>query len=130
MKFKSSRKNSFQKTHDEQTKLSLFGQKRLKVIENFKEFKVGLHGNRESRKDREKLGYQHEFYDDNSNNKQVRVSEEKCGYLLKRALHTRMGKSWLKRKCAAENGFFYIYHSEENKEPIKLNLGLCEVKVI
>lgn len=130
MKFKSSRKNSFQKTHDEQTKLSLFGQKRLKVIENFKEFKVGLHGNRESRKDREKLGYQHEFYDDNSSNKQVRVSEEKCGYLLKRALHTRMGKSWLKRKCAAENGFFYIYHSEENKEPIKLNLGLCEVKSI
>ena len=36
----------------------------------------------------------------------------KTGYLFKRAMRTRMGKSWLKRKCAAENGVFLIYHSD------------------
>lgn len=104
--------------------LGLFEQKRLKVMENLKRIR---RANNNSDKTGDLQQQQHATY----NNQSVEClrSDEKSGYLLKRALHTRMGKSWLRRKCAAENGFFCIYHHEEHKEPIRLNLGLCEVKV-
>lgn len=47
-----------------------------------------------------------------NNNVNNNVSSSKSGYLYKRAMHTRVGKSWLKRKCSTENGIFLIYHSD------------------
>lgn len=101
-------------------------QKRLKVFENLKDFKISLHNNKQNVTDKKNS----ELIEDSSPDMSVPIKpDEKRGYLLKRAMHTRMGKSWLKRKCTAENGFFYVYHSDENKLPIKLNLGLCEIRV-
>lgn len=108
--------------------LGLFEQKRLKVMENLKKIRrANNNSGGYKTADPQQQQQQHETY----NNQSVEClrSDEKSGYLLKRALHTRMGKSWLRRKCAAEKGFFCIYHHEEHKEPIRLNLGLCEIKV-
>jgi hypothetical protein len=52
----------------------------------------------------------------------------KVGYLLKRSHHSHV-KNWLKRRCQSENGFFYIFHSDETKEPVKLNLVISNIKV-
>jgi hypothetical protein len=52
----------------------------------------------------------------------------KVGYLLKRSHHSHM-KNWLKRRCQSENGFFYIFHSDETKEPVKINLVISNIKV-
>lgn len=87
--------------------ITLFEQKRLKIIENLKEFRIGVH-----HKSQGERSLQPKFYDTANYCTQKSRSDEKCGYLMKRALHTRMGKHWLKRKCSAENGLFYIYHSE------------------
>jgi hypothetical protein len=52
----------------------------------------------------------------------------KVGYLFKRSHHSHV-KNWLKRRCQSENGFFYIFHSDETKEPVKLNLVISNIKV-
>ncbi len=102
-------------------------QKRLKVFENLKDFKINFHSTKQNVIDKKNS----DLFTNSSPNFNGSIKpDEKQGYLLKRAMHTRMGKSWLKRKCSAENGFFYIYHSDENKQPIKLNLGLCEMRVL
>ncbi len=81
---------------------SLFEQKRIKVMENFKEFKTSFHGKHSNDKHNKPDRLQASEYSIHT--------DEKEGYLLKRAFHTRMGKSWLKRKCAIENGVFLIHH--------------------
>ncbi len=48
----------------------------------------------------------------NSDKNLSNVNAYKSGYLYKRAMHTRMGKNWLKRKCRCMNGIFYIYHND------------------
>jgi hypothetical protein len=138
MKSRVNRKNSILKGNDDPSSksstfgLGLFEQKRLKVMENLKELKSGLQSRRSGA---ERAIYNSPanvpggFYEAYNQSEECWRSDEKTGYLLKRALHTRMGKSWLRRKCAAQKGFFCIYHQEEHKDPIKLNLALCEVKV-
>ncbi|CAF0728831.1 unnamed protein product [Brachionus calyciflorus] len=55
-------------------------------------------------------------------------SNEKSGYLFKRTHNSKVRKHWIKRKCKAVNGHFFIYHSDETLEPVKLNLITCSVK--
>ena len=95
--------------------LSLFEQKRLRVIENLKEFKTNFqnsHHHSHKAKSSEKSHYDKQILGELNTNIVLNPSkaEERNGYLMKRALHTRMGKNWLKRKCVAENGTFYIHH--------------------
>jgi hypothetical protein len=54
--------------------------------------------------------YNNDYRNSNQfSNKSFGVS--KTGYLFKKTYHTRM-RTWLKRKCQADNGIFYIYHSD------------------
>ena len=61
--------------------------------------------------------YNNDYRNSNQfNNKSFGLS--KTGYLYKKTYHTRM-RTWLKRKCQAENGIFYIYHSDVSYIPIR-----------
>ena len=95
--------------------LSLFEQKRLRVIENLKEFKTNFqhnHHHSHKAKSSDKSHHEKQILGELNTNIILNPSkaEERNGYLMKRALHTRMGKNWLKRKCVAENGTFSIHH--------------------
>lgn len=37
---------------------------------------------------------------------------EKVGFLYKRTQNSKVRKHWIKRKCKASNGHFFIYHSD------------------
>jgi len=52
----------------------------------------------------------------------------KCGYLLKKSEGKMRMKVWQKRKCEIEDGFLLISHSDETKEPTRVNLLTCQVK--
>ena len=55
----------------------------------------------------------------------------KSGFLLKKSEGKMRVKVWQKRKCEVkEDGFLLISHSDESKEPTKVNLLTCQVKVI
>jgi hypothetical protein len=53
----------------------------------------------------------------------------KTGYLLKHSSKSRVRKNWLKRKCIVNNGKLSIYHSDECKQPVILNLVTCQIKI-
>ena len=63
----------------------------------------------------------------------------KSGYLLKKSEGKMKMKVWQKRKCEISGfnlessnptSFLSIYHSDENKTPVKINLLTCQVKQI
>ena len=54
---------------------------------------------------------------------------EKEGNLLKKS-ESRMKKIWQKRKCRIYSGVMTIGHSDESKNPVKLNLLTCQVKLV
>ncbi|KAK6167781.1 hypothetical protein SNE40_021731 [Patella caerulea] len=54
---------------------------------------------------------------------------EKNGYLLKKS-EGRMRRVWQKRKCGINNGIMSISHQDENKDPVRLNLLTCQVKLV
>ncbi|ESO83203.1 hypothetical protein LOTGIDRAFT_179801 [Lottia gigantea] len=54
---------------------------------------------------------------------------EKNGYLLKKS-EGRMRRVWQKRKCGINNGIMSISHQDESKDPVRLNLLTCQVKLI
>lgn len=54
----------------------------------------------------------------------------KSGYLLKHSSKSRVRKNWLKRKCVVNDGILSIYHSDEFKQPVVLNLVTCQIKNI
>ncbi|XP_046549057.1 LOW QUALITY PROTEIN: arf-GAP with SH3 domain, ANK repeat and PH domain-containing protein 2-like [Haliotis rubra] len=54
---------------------------------------------------------------------------EKTGYLLKKS-EGRMRRVWQKRRCIIKEGLLYISHHDENKDPVKLNLLTCQVKLV
>ncbi|XP_071142681.1 arf-GAP with SH3 domain, ANK repeat and PH domain-containing protein 2-like isoform X3 [Mytilus edulis] len=54
---------------------------------------------------------------------------EKEGNLLKKS-EGRMKRIWQKRKCRIVNGIMSIGHSDESKDPVKLNLLTCQVKLV
>lgn len=51
------------------------------------------------------------------------------GYLLKKS-EGRIKKVWQKRKCTIKDGLMFISHSDESKDPVKLNLLTCQVKLV
>ncbi|XP_033727336.1 arf-GAP with SH3 domain, ANK repeat and PH domain-containing protein 2-like isoform X2 [Pecten maximus] len=54
---------------------------------------------------------------------------ERDGYLLKKS-EGRIKKVWQKRKCIITDGLMFISHSDESKDPVKLNLLTCQVKLV
>ncbi|XP_070209442.1 arf-GAP with SH3 domain, ANK repeat and PH domain-containing protein 1-like isoform X3 [Littorina saxatilis] len=54
---------------------------------------------------------------------------EKKGFLLKKS-ESRMRRTWQRRKCIIKDGSMYIYHQDESKDPVKLNLLTCQVKLV
>ncbi|CAG5126768.1 unnamed protein product, partial [Candidula unifasciata] len=54
---------------------------------------------------------------------------EKTGSLLKKS-EGRMRRVWQKRKCSIRKGCMYISHHDESKDPVKLNLLTCQVKLV
>ncbi|RMZ99526.1 arf-GAP with SH3 ANK repeat and PH domain-containing 1-like, partial [Brachionus plicatilis] len=57
-------------------------------------------------------------------------SNEKIGFLFKRTHNSKVRKHWIKRRCKAASGQFFIYHSDETLEPVKLSLITCIVKPV
>uniref|UniRef100_T1J7C5 ArfGAP with SH3 domain, ANK repeat and PH domain-containing protein n=1 Tax=Strigamia maritima TaxID=126957 RepID=T1J7C5_STRMM len=53
----------------------------------------------------------------------------KVGVLLKKS-EGKMRKVWQKRRCEIKDGFLFISHSDESKQPTKLNLLTCQVKQV
>ncbi|KAL5013645.1 hypothetical protein ScPMuIL_007915, partial [Solemya velum] len=53
---------------------------------------------------------------------------EKSGYLLKKS-EGKVRKVWQKRKCNITEGSMSMSHGDETKDPVKLNLLTCQVKV-
>ncbi|KAL4217594.1 Arf-GAP with SH3 domain [Mactra antiquata] len=53
----------------------------------------------------------------------------KEGYLLKKS-EGMLKKVWQKRKCCIKDGSMSISHSDETKDPVKLNLLTCQVKLV
>ncbi|XP_052272308.1 arf-GAP with SH3 domain, ANK repeat and PH domain-containing protein 2-like isoform X2 [Dreissena polymorpha] len=53
----------------------------------------------------------------------------KEGYLLKKS-EGMLKKMWQKRKCKIKDGIMLISHSDESKEPVRLNLLTCQVKLV
>ncbi|XP_062587717.1 arf-GAP with SH3 domain, ANK repeat and PH domain-containing protein 2-like isoform X3 [Saccostrea cucullata] len=54
---------------------------------------------------------------------------QKSGYLLKKS-EGKVRKVWQKRKCTIKDGIMLVSHSDETKEPVKLNLLTCQVKLV
>lgn len=61
----------------------------------------------------------------------------KSGYLHKKSEGKMKMKVWQKRKCEingfdseTSSSFLHIYHSDESKQPVKVNLLTCQVKTI
>ncbi|XP_074657096.1 arf-GAP with SH3 domain, ANK repeat and PH domain-containing protein 1-like isoform X2 [Tubulanus polymorphus] len=54
---------------------------------------------------------------------------EKVGYLLKKS-EGMVRKAWLRRKILVKNGIMNISRADVNKEPVKLNLLTCQVKLV
>ncbi|GFN83111.1 ARF-GAP with sh3 domain, ank repeat and ph domain-containing protein 1 [Plakobranchus ocellatus] len=54
---------------------------------------------------------------------------EKVGYLSKKS-EGLVRKVWQQRKCEIRDGAMYISHQDESKDPVKLNLLTCQVKLI
>ncbi|KAH9492542.1 Arf-GAP with SH3 domain, ANK repeat and PH domain-containing protein 1, partial [Bulinus truncatus] len=54
---------------------------------------------------------------------------EKKGHLLKKS-EGRVRKMWLKRKCIIRDGHMEISHHDESKDPVKLCLLTCQVKLV
>lgn len=54
---------------------------------------------------------------------------QKTGYLLKKS-EGKVRKVWQKRKCTIHDGIMLVSHSDETKEPVKLNLLTCQVKLV
>ncbi|XP_076456923.1 arf-GAP with SH3 domain, ANK repeat and PH domain-containing protein 2-like [Babylonia areolata] len=54
---------------------------------------------------------------------------EKRGFLLKKS-ESRMRRTWQRRRCVIGEGSMYIYHQDESKDPVKLNLLTCQVKLV
>ncbi|XP_045181837.2 arf-GAP with SH3 domain, ANK repeat and PH domain-containing protein 2-like isoform X2 [Mercenaria mercenaria] len=53
----------------------------------------------------------------------------KEGYLLKKS-EGMLKKIWQKRKCRIKDGIMSISHSDETKDPVRLNLLTCQVKLV
>nr|KAG5698593.1 hypothetical protein BaRGS_027104 [Batillaria attramentaria] len=53
---------------------------------------------------------------------------EKKGFLLKKS-ESRMRRTWQRRRCVIREGTMLIYHQDESKDPVKLNLLTCQVKL-
>ncbi|XP_021956640.1 arfGAP with SH3 domain, ANK repeat and PH domain-containing protein isoform X2 [Folsomia candida] len=60
-------------------------------------------------------------------NKSVGVT--KVGYLNKKS-EGKMRRVWQKRKCAVQDGFLQIFHGDEGKQPTKVNLLTCQLKIV
>lgn len=54
----------------------------------------------------------------------------KSGILLKKSEGKMRMKVWQKRKCEVKDGFLFISHSDDTKQPTKVNLLTCQVKYI
>lgn len=54
---------------------------------------------------------------------------EKKGFLLKKS-ESRMRRTWQRRRCVIREGTMLIYHQDESKDPVKLNLLTCQVKLV
>lgn len=54
---------------------------------------------------------------------------QKTGYLLKKS-DGKVRKVWQRRKCIIHDGIMLVSHSDETKEPVKLNLLTCQVKLV
>lgn len=54
----------------------------------------------------------------------------KSGYLLKKSEGKMRVKAWRKRRCEIEDGYLFIYHSDETLPPTKLHLLTCQVKLV
>ncbi|KAK3088884.1 hypothetical protein FSP39_024982 [Pinctada imbricata] len=54
---------------------------------------------------------------------------QKEGYLLKKS-EGKVRKVWQKRKCIINEGIMLVSHSDEAKDPVKLNLLTCQVKLV
>ncbi|RUS77371.1 hypothetical protein EGW08_014851, partial [Elysia chlorotica] len=54
---------------------------------------------------------------------------EKIGYLSKKS-EGLVRKVWQQRRCEIRDGAMYISHQDESKDPVKLNLLTCQVKLI
>ncbi|XP_061181257.1 arf-GAP with SH3 domain, ANK repeat and PH domain-containing protein 2-like isoform X2 [Saccostrea echinata] len=54
---------------------------------------------------------------------------QKSGYLLKKS-EGKVRKVWQRRKCTIQDGIMLVSHSDETKEPVKLNLLTCQVKLV
>ncbi|KAK3708075.1 hypothetical protein RRG08_055788 [Elysia crispata] len=54
---------------------------------------------------------------------------EKVGYLSKKS-EGLVRKVWQQRRCEIRDGAMYISHQDESKDPVKLNLLTCQVKLI
>ncbi|XP_025088851.1 arf-GAP with SH3 domain, ANK repeat and PH domain-containing protein 2-like isoform X2 [Pomacea canaliculata] len=54
---------------------------------------------------------------------------EKKGFLLKKS-EGRMRRTWQRRRCVIVEGSMLIYHQDESKDPVKLNLLTCQVKLV
>ncbi|XP_029635615.1 arf-GAP with SH3 domain, ANK repeat and PH domain-containing protein 2 isoform X4 [Octopus sinensis] len=54
---------------------------------------------------------------------------QKTGYLLKKS-EGRMRRVWQKRRCNIKDGTMSISHQDESKDPVKLNLLTCQVKLV
>ncbi|CAG7828271.1 unnamed protein product [Allacma fusca] len=60
-------------------------------------------------------------------NKSVGVT--KTGYLNKKS-EGKMRRVWQKRKCAVQDGFLEIFHGDEGKQPSRVNLLTCQLKIV
>ena len=56
------------------------------------------------------------------------LGTEKSGYLMKRSEGLR--KAWQKRRCFVTDGILTISHNKANKDPVRLNLLTCQLKLV
>ncbi|XP_041360699.1 arf-GAP with SH3 domain, ANK repeat and PH domain-containing protein 2-like [Gigantopelta aegis] len=54
---------------------------------------------------------------------------EKVGYLLKKS-ESKLRRNWQRRRCIIKDSLLYISHHDETKDPVKLNLLTCQVKLV
>lgn len=64
---------------------------------------------------------------DSDQSLQHKTCPSKIGFLNKKSAH-KVAKSWLKRKCQVSDGCFFVWHSDELKLPLKINLLTCQIR--
>ncbi|XP_013401503.1 arf-GAP with SH3 domain, ANK repeat and PH domain-containing protein 2-like, partial [Lingula anatina] len=57
------------------------------------------------------------------------LGTEKKGHLLKKS-EGRMRKVWQRRRVAIQSGIMSVSHSDESKDPVRLNLLTCQAKLV